>query len=87
MSYIILVYIDTKIINHEEESIEAVERFLADHRFFVEPACGASLAAVYSSLIQDIELGDGPIVIEVCGGSAVSLELIDTWKTNAYKPH
>ena len=68
------------------ESIEAVESFLADHRFFVEPACGASLAAIYSSLIHDVELGDGPIVIEVCGGSAVSLELIDTWKQNAYKP-
>ena len=68
------------------EAIEAVERFLADHRFFVEPACGASLAAIYSNQLQDLQLGDGPILVEVCGGSAVSLELIETWKKNAFKP-
>ena len=64
------------------ESIEAVERFLAEHRFFVEPACGASLAAVYGNQLDDLQLGEGPIVVEVCGGSAVSLELIETWKKN-----
>ena len=61
----------------------AVELFLAQHRFFVEPACGATLAAIYDGYTKDLELGQGPIVPIVCGGSAVSVDMIQTWKNNA----
>lgn len=66
----------------DEEAIDACLNFAQDHRILVEPACGAALAACYSdrlrsTILQDI---DGPIVIVVCGGSGVNLELLNQWK-------
>ena len=56
-----------------------------DHRQLVEPACGASLAAVYSGILNDLQAQGqlGPIksaLIVVCGGSSVTLEALDKWK-------
>lgn len=57
-----------------------------DHRLLVEPACGAALAVLYSDrLRQEMDIlggGDGPIVVEVCGGSGVNLDLLHQWKTD-----
>lgn len=58
---------------------------LDDHRQLVEPACGASLAAVYSGILKDLQtqgqLGEiKSALIVVCGGSAVSLDVLDKWK-------
>lgn len=66
----------------DAEAIEACCRFAEDHRVLVEPACGAALAILYSDrlrkdVFQDL---DGPVVVEVCGGSGVSLELLEAWK-------
>jgi L-serine/L-threonine ammonia-lyase len=62
------------------EALEACERFLLDHRVLVEPACGASLAAVYGSprraSLNDIR---SPLVV-LCGGATVTLEKIREWK-------
>lgn len=49
-------------------------------------ACGASLAIVYEGylgrLLEAGKLpGNGDVVIIVCGGSAVSLEVMQEWKT------
>ena len=63
---------------------KAVEEFLTDHRFFVEPACGATLAAIYSGYLEQITLQEGPIVPIVCGGNSVSLDMVQFWKDNAY---
>ncbi len=54
-------------------------RFADEHRVLVEPACGASLAAVYGKATP-LE-GLRPIVVIVCGGAGVSLKLLDEWKT------
>ena len=67
----------------DAEAVEACWRFAQDHRILVEPACGAGLAVAYSerlreSLLTDV---DGPIVLEVCGGSGVSVDLLCQWKT------
>jgi hypothetical protein len=37
----------------------------------------------YSKRLRDIHLKDvdGPIVLEVCGGSGVDLDLLHNWKT------
>ncbi|MBI6906801.1 pyridoxal-phosphate dependent enzyme [Pseudomonas sp. SIMBA_059] len=61
------------------EALEACEKFLLDHRLLVEPACGASLAALYSrdqKLVADFK---APLVI-VCGGATATLEQIQEWK-------
>lgn len=53
----------------------------------VEPACGASLASVYSDVISNLEK-DGELpqiksaLIVVCGGNNVSLEALQKWKTD-----
>jgi len=74
----------TSLVCHDKEAIQAVEQFLTHHRFFVEPACGATLAAIYSGYLEQITLQEGPIVPIVCGGNSVSLEMIQFWKDNAY---
>mmetsp|Transcript_35562 Transcript_35562/g.101252 ORF Transcript_35562/g.101252 Transcript_35562/m.101252 type:complete len:373 (-) Transcript_35562:70-1188(-) len=66
----------------DAEAIEACLRFAEDHRILVEPACGAGLAVAYSGRLRQEFLGDveGPIVLEVCGGSGVSVDLLNQWK-------
>ena len=67
----------------DAEAIEACVRFAEECRLLVEPACGAALAALYSDrLRKDVleGLGDGPIVVEVCGGSGVNTDLLSLWK-------
>jgi L-serine/L-threonine ammonia-lyase len=70
-----------EVICTDAQAVNACWEFARDHRLLVEPACGAALATVYSTdfheKVTDIE---GPIVIEVCGGSGVSLELLQQWK-------
>ena len=57
---------------------DACIRFADEHRVLVEPACGASLAAVYNK--AEPLGGLRPIVVIVCGGAGVSLSLLDKWK-------
>jgi len=71
----------------DAEAIDACWQLARDHRLLVEPACGAALAVLYSErLRRQMGLdaagdgGDGPIVVEVCGGSGVNLELLQEWK-------
>lgn len=65
----------------DSEAVKACAQFAGDHRLLVEPACGAALALAYSSRLRDKYLADiqGPIVIEVCGGSGVTIELLTQW--------
>lgn len=67
----------------DEEAVDACVRFAKDHRMLVEPACGAALAVVYSERLREECLGgvEGPIVLEVCGGSGVDVDLMHGWKT------
>jgi L-serine/L-threonine ammonia-lyase len=51
----------------------------------VEPACGAALAVLYSDRLRNQFFhpsitNEGPIVIEICGGSGVNLDLLQEWK-------
>ena len=61
--------------------------FSDDHRFLVEPACGATLAAIYSGTINKLQkegkLGQvKDVFVVVCGGSGVTLESLRSWKTD-----
>lgn len=62
----------------DREAVDACVRFADEHRVLVEPACGASLAAVYHKA-RPLE-GLSPIVVIVCGGAGVNLRLLDEWK-------
>lgn len=53
----------------------------------VEPACGAALAVLYSDRLRghffqndDSSEELGPVVIEICGGSGVTIDLLREWK-------
>src|SRR6185312_5082196 len=52
------------------EALEACERFLHDHRILVEPACGATLAAIYGREQSIIAEFESPLAV-VCGGATV----------------
>ncbi len=65
----------------DRSALEACERFLADQRVLVEPACGASLAPVYE---RAAELSDyASILVIVCGGATASLDQIRRWRAEA----
>lgn len=69
----------------DKEAVNACLKFADDHRMLVEPACGATLAAVYSKIIQKLqEDGEiGPVklaLVVVCGGSSVTLSELQKWK-------
>jgi len=69
------------VISHlvsDGQALEASQKFLEDHRILVEPACGATLAAVYDKMpsLQDKK----NILVVVCGGMGVSTEQIKNWQ-------
>lgn len=71
------------IISHVVTDIDAVNgclHFLEEHRVLVEPACGASLAAVDSGceFLKDKQT----IVVIVCGGVGVSVSQLEEWRLN-----
>lgn len=59
------------------QAIEACLHFANDQQLLVEPACGAALALLYSKFpaIYDFD----PIVVVVCGGRAINLEMMNRW--------
>lgn len=60
------------------QAVDACLRFLDDHRILVEPACGASIAAIYE---QVAELADFQnILVIVCGGALASVEQLTAWR-------
>lgn len=61
------------------DALDACERFLFDHRILVEPACGASLAALYSAQHAILEGFKAPLVI-VCGGATATVEQLRLWR-------
>ncbi|KAF3354339.1 hypothetical protein VdG1_07804 [Verticillium dahliae VDG1] len=72
----------------DSEAALACVQFADDTRFVVEVACGATIAACYSGLLRQ-RLGRGltdkewrhkNIVVIVCGGSDVSLEVLEGYK-------
>ena len=61
----------------DRAAVSACRRFLEDHRVVVEPACGASLAAVYDGApeLDDFE----SVLVVVCGGATTTLEQLAEW--------
>lgn len=71
--------IDCAVVS-DLQAVDACLRFLDDHRIMVEPACGASLAAIYDNLEQIH--GWMNIMVIVCGGVTSTPEQLQVWKQN-----
>ncbi|KAM6968523.1 serine dehydratase-like [Tautogolabrus adspersus] len=70
----------------DQQALLAVETFLDEERVLVEMACGAALAAVYSGLIQRLQVEGrlptplGPLLVIVCGGSSIDMKQLSHLK-------
>ncbi|HEN8711148.1 TPA: pyridoxal-phosphate dependent enzyme [Pseudomonas putida] len=64
------------VLVSDRAALEACERFLADHRVLVEPACGAALALAYEAGRLD---GYQNVLVVVCGGATATLKQIQDW--------
>ncbi|XP_053488353.1 serine dehydratase-like isoform X1 [Ictalurus furcatus] len=71
----------------DRQALQALELFLDEERVLVELACAASLAAVYSGVIQRLQDEGrlrkplGPLVVIVCGGSSINLAQLQHLRT------
>jgi len=62
------------VLVSDQSALTACERFLDDHRLLVEPACGASLAAVYENAPELENFSN--ILVVVCGGATSTINQI-----------
>ena len=75
--------LDYGVIAHtvsDKAAVDACFRFLHDHRMLVEPACGASLAAIYDPIpaLED----KANILAIVCGGAGITYEQLSGYREN-----
>eukprot|EP00924_Labyrinthula_sp_SR-Ha-C_P008912 maker-scaffold_2-snap-gene-6.48-mRNA-1 protein AED:0.06 eAED:0.09 QI:0/0/0/1/0/0.5/2/0/363 len=73
--------VDSVVVS-DSESVEGIEVLLAEHRVLVEPACGASVAALKKAVETGLLDKSSSVVVIVCGGSAISNEIIQTLKNS-----
>ena len=72
----------------DRAAVNACLKFADDHKMLVEPACGAGLSSIYSDVFVNtthplniiMNENQQPIVLVVCGGDIVSLNLLLMWK-------
>lgn len=60
------------------QAVDACLRFLDDHRILVEPACGASIAAIYEQVADFADVQN--ILVIVCGGAIATVEQLTAWR-------
>lgn len=65
------------VVVSDRAAVMACQRFLDDHRLLVEPACGASLAAVYDR--HDALRRFQNVLVVVCGGVTAGVEQLQQW--------
>ncbi len=70
-----------EVVSHvvsDSEAVNACLKFSNDHRLLVEPACGASLAALYNPV--ELLKNKKCILVIVCGGAGVTISKLQEWK-------
>lgn len=65
------------LVVSDRSALAACERFLADHRILVEPACGAALSVAYDRHPALAEYKN--VLVIVCGGATATIDQIRTW--------
>ena len=70
------------VVITDAEAVAACLRFADDRRILVEPACGAALSVGYMvpERVAEYVPQCKRMAVIVCGGSAVSLQLLNDWK-------
>lgn len=71
------VHLVTPWVVTDRQAVDACKAFAADHRVLVEPACGAALAVGYGK--APVLNAYSPVVFIVCGGAAVTPEMLGEW--------
>lgn len=69
------------VLVSDAAALSACERFLADHRLLVEPACGASLALAYAR--HDALDAFESVLVIACGGATATIDQIRRWAGTA----
>jgi L-serine/L-threonine ammonia-lyase len=79
--------LESLVVSDADAAVSCV-RFADDARILVEPACGATLAVAYNGELRQ-RLGKGlsdeewamrNVVLEVCGGSGVTLDILADYR-------
>ena len=73
----------TSIVVTDEEACRSCVRFAEDERMLVEAACGATLTIAYERKVKDLVPNfdeEKKVVLIVCGGKNISLEMLNEWK-------
>jgi L-serine/L-threonine ammonia-lyase len=65
------------VVVSDAAAVAACMRFMDDHRVVVEPACGASLAAVYDH--HRALAGCARVLVIVCGGVTATVAQLHAW--------
>ncbi len=68
------------VVVSDRSALFACQRFLADHRLLVEPACGASLALAYEKAAELAPFNT--VLFVVCGGATATIEQIQHWSAS-----
>lgn len=71
------------VLVSDHSALTACERFLADHRILVEPACGAALALAYDHTAE--LAAHNNVLFIVCGGATATVEQIREWAKESAK--
>ena len=66
------------VVITDRQTVSACINFANDHRFLVEPACGASLTIAYEQ--HEVLKNAKSVVIIVCGGIGVDLNRLQQWQ-------
>lgn len=77
----------TPLIVSDAQAITACRKFADDHRVLVEPACGAALAAVYDINQYPALASAQSILVIVCGGVGISLDLLQQYLIKTQAQH
>lgn len=67
------------VVLRDSDAAKACVRFAEEEKMIVEPACGVSLALIYSGLLEELIPDFGPecrVVVIVCGGKENSAPLL-----------
>ncbi|CAL3963231.1 hypothetical protein PZA11_000910 [Diplocarpon coronariae] len=80
----------TSVVLSDAEAAMACVKFADDERILVESSCGVSIATAYTDTLHTalfpslsaIEFAKLNIVIVVCGGSNVNLQILESYKKN-----
>ena len=69
------------LVVSDRDAVDSCLQFADQHRFLVEPACGAALSAFYvTKYYEDVIRKYKNVVVVVCGGSVINFDLLSSMK-------